>query len=383
MRFRHRDGSVVHLGYAGTVHPAADLDELVRWLDGCAGTARADLGVPVLGVGLWLVSPLADRLANSPVALRRLRRALVRNQLEVVSLNGVAHSLYSDPIVGAKVYCPDWTDSERLRYTVDLVDILAELMPPDAEYGSVSTLPLAWREPWSKARDAAARVAFDRLEFHLDRTERRTGRKIRIAVEPEPGCVLEMVGQAAGWLNRYTSPDAGKSKIGLGLDSCHLAVGFEEPDAAFETLWRDGVDIVKAQLSAAPQLVDPSDSAGRQALADLGDPKYLRQVREWCGPGVDDVDLSYQLSGHACWRMHAHIAAHVAPPPPLTATNAVLDECLKRLVGGGHPLAHHLESETYTWPRPPRTRVQLAKRLVKELEWLRDRLTALGLVQIL
>lgn len=383
MRFRHRDGSVVHLGYSATVLPATDLDELIKWLDGCAGVARAELGVPTLGIGLWLVSPLADRLANSPVALRRLQRALTRHKLEVVSLNGVAHSAFVDKVVGSKVYCPDWTDTERLRYTVDLVDILAELLPPDAEYGSISTLPLAWREPWSKQRDAATRVAFDRLEFHLDRTERRTGRRIRIAVEPEPGCVLEMVGQAAGWLSDYVSPDAGKSRIGLGLDTCHLAVQFEEPGPAFETLWRAGVDVVKAQLSVAPQLVDPSDGAGRQVLADLSDPKYLRQVREWCGPGVDDVDLAYQLSGHACWRMHAHIAAHEPPPAPLTATTAVLDECLNRMVGGGHPMTHHLESETYTWTRQPRTRAQLAKRIVGELQWLRDRLTGLGLQEIL
>src|SRR5690242_5117236 len=224
MRFRHRDGSTVHLGYSATVLPATDLDELIKWLDGCAGVARTELGVPTLGIGLWLVSPLADRLANSPIALRKLQRALARQRLEVVSLNGVAHSAFVDKVVGSKVYCPDWTDTERLRYTVDLVDILPELLPPDAPYGSVSTLPLAWREPWSKQRNEATRVAFDRLEFHLDRTERRTGRRIWIAVEPEPGCVLEMVGQAAGWLSNYVSPDAGKSRIGLGLDTCHLAV---------------------------------------------------------------------------------------------------------------------------------------------------------------
>jgi hypothetical protein len=117
-------------------------------------------------------------------------------------------------------------------------------------------------------------------------------------------------------------------------------------------------------------------------LGQLGVPKYLRQVREWGGPGVDDVAQSYQLSGHAAWRMHAHLAAHAAPPAPLSVTTGVLGDCLARLVGGGHPLTHHLESEVYVWPHAPRTQQALAKRVAKELSWLRDRLTALGLDEV-
>jgi len=36
----------------------------------------------------------------------------------------------------------------------------------------------------------------------------------------------------------------------------------------------------------------------------------------------------------------------------------------------------------YVWPRAPRTQQALAKRIAKELGWLRDRLTALGLDQV-
>jgi hypothetical protein len=379
MRFRHRDGSTVHLGYCATVHPAGELDELIAGLDDCAGPVRAALDVPVLGLGLWFPHQVADRLANSPSSLSKLRRSLHRNRLEVVTLNGTPHAHFTDKVVGSKLYCPDWTDPERLRYTLDLVDVLAELLPADASYGSISTVPLAWRVPWSKARNRAAREAFDRVEQHLARTETRTGRTIRLAVETEPGCVLEMIGQAAAWLDRYSSPYGGTSRIGLGLDACHLAVQFEEPADVFQTLWRAGVDVVKGQLSVAPTLVDPSDAAARYALSQLGTPKYLRQMREWGGPGVDDVAQAYQLSGHAAWRMHAHLPAHSVPPDGLSVTTGVLDDCLTRLVGGGHPLTHHLESEVYVWPRG---RHSSAKRITKELAWLRDRLTDLGLQEI-
>src|SRR5438552_3188299 len=144
MRFRHRDGSTVHLGYCATVHPAADLDELIAGLDGCASAVRSALDVPTLGIGLLFPHRLADRLANSPASLSKLRRALRRNRLEVVTLNGIPHANFTDKVVGAKLYCPDWTDPERLRYTLDLIDVLADLMPGDAPYGSISTVPLAW-----------------------------------------------------------------------------------------------------------------------------------------------------------------------------------------------------------------------------------------------
>ncbi len=65
MRFRHPDGSTVHLAYCTNVHPAEDLDGVIAQLDGCSRLVRKELDVPVLGVGLWLAHTLADRLANS------------------------------------------------------------------------------------------------------------------------------------------------------------------------------------------------------------------------------------------------------------------------------------------------------------------------------
>jgi hypothetical protein len=57
----------------------------------------------------------------------------------------------------------------------------------------------------------------------------------------------------------------------------------------------------------------------------------------------------------------------------------VMDDCLARLVGGGHPLTHHLESEVYGWPQPPTTEQQLARLIAAELAALRDRLVDLRL----
>jgi sugar phosphate isomerase/epimerase len=381
MRFRHPDGSIVHLAYCTNVHPAEELEGVIAQLDGCSSQVRKHLKVPVLGIGLWLANTLADRLANSPIALSRLARALDRNGLEVVTLNGFPYSGFHDRVVGKKVYQPDWTERARLDYTLDLVKVLGELMPADAAYGSISTLPLAWRTPWTRSRDAQARQAFDRLDEHLDRVQARTGRRIRVAVEPEPGCVLEMVPQAANWLTPY----AETGRVGICLDTCHLAVQFEEPAKTFAVLADAKVGIVKSQVSAALHVASPWDPVARELLAEFAEPKFLHQTREYGGPGVDDLDLIGELSGHASWRVHFHVPVHAPPRPPLTSTTDVLDDCLKELVGGPHPLTHHLESETYTWsvlPSPPKGQQELAEGIAGELGWLRDRLVALGLTPL-
>lgn len=378
MRFRHPDGSLVHLAYCTNVHPAEDLDGVIAQLDGCSALVRKELDVPVLGVGLWLAHQLAEQLANSSDALHRLRQALLRNGLEVVTLNGFPYAGFHDEVVGKKVYLPDWTQPERLHYTRNLVDVLAQLLPPDAAYGSISTLPLAWRDPWSVDQDTLARAAVSRLEMHLARTEESTGRQIRVAFEPEPGCVIELVPQGAEWLSPYGEG----GRIGLCLDTCHLAVQFEDPASAFAVLDRAGVPVVKSQVSAALHVADPGDAEARRLLAEFAEPKFLHQTRERGGRGIDNLDALDQLAGSDAWRVHFHVPVHAAPRPPLSSTTDVLEDSLAHLVGGAHPRTLHLESETYTWsvlPVSPRDTAELASGIAGELAWLRSRITALGL----
>lgn len=362
MRFRHRDGSTVHLAYCTNVHPAEDLDGVIGQLDGCAAAVRAQLDVPVLGVGLWLAHDLAALLARDPAALKRLAEALDRCGLEVVTLNGFPYAGFHDEVVGKKVYLPDWSQPERLAYTLDLVEVLTQLLPDDASYGSISTLPLGWRTSWSPERDELARKAIGRLADRLGR--------IRLAIEPEPGCAIETVTQAGAWLSAYDA-----RQVGVCVDTCHLAVQFEDPADVLPS-----VEVVKSQVSAALHVEHPGEA--RELLAEFAEPKFLHQTRERGGPQVDNLDEVSALPGLAPWRVHFHVPVHAQPRPPLASTTDVLDDALAELVGGPAPRTHHLESETYTWsvlPDPPRDTAELAAGIAAELAWLRDRLVAHGL----
>lgn len=385
MRFQHPDGSTVHLAYCTNVHPAETLDGVVAQLAAHCEPVRRRLSAERLGIGLWLARDAVGALGADPGALRRLRRELDRRKLEVVTLNGFPYQGFGARQVKHRVYRPDWTDPERLRYTSELAGLLARLLPPDVTEGTVSTLPLAWRAGFDEAAAATAHTALSELARRLDRLEEETGRSIRVALEPEPGCAVETTADALAPLAALPG-----HRIGLCLDTCHLATSFEEPAAALSALERAGIDVPKVQLSAALHAGDPGDPAVRSALAAFDEPRFLHQTRARAQDrlhGTDDLGqalVAGALPEGVPWRSHFHVPLHAPPAPPLSSTLDVLGQALAVLVGGARARSRHLEVETYTWQAlpaamRPATDAQLADGIAAELAFAVDLLTALGL----
>ncbi|MEW2289142.1 metabolite traffic protein EboE [Streptomyces sp. NPDC047841] len=385
MRFRHRDGSLVHLAYCTNVHPAETLADIVAQFDRYAVPVRERLGVPVLGLGLWLARDAARELAARPERTAWLAAQLRRRGLEVVTLNAFPYAGFHQPRVKKAVYLPDWTDRRRLDYTLDCARVLAGLLPDDVAYGSVSTLPLGWRDPWTAGRQAAALALLDELAEGLAALHRELGRTVRVGLEPEPGCVVETTGQAAlawnGLDHRW---------LGVCLDTCHLAVQFEEPQAALGTLAGAGLPVVKAQLSRALRVDRPDLDTVREALGRYAEPRFLHQTRtrapDGTVRGTDDLAgaLDGALDREGPWRVHFHIPLHADPAPPLHATGPTLTGALDALVGGERARVRHLEVETYTWTvlpagEQPAGPDGLAAGIAAELAWAADALVAAGL----
>jgi len=377
VRLRHPDGSVLHLAYCSNVHPADDLDGVAAQLERYAARVRERLDAPVLGVGLWVAAPaLADA-----AAAERLRAQLDRLGLEVVTLNGFPYTAFHAPVVKLEVYRPNWADEQRRDYTLGLARLLARLLPDDVAEGSISTLPLGWRTEWDAADQAAGRLALEQVAFGLGEIEDRTGKRIRLALEPEPGCTIETVAQASEFLAGL-APEW----IGLCLDACHLAVQFERADGALAQLAEVGVPVVKAQVSSALRVPDPGGAAGRAFLDDFAEPRFLHQVRERVGAavaGTDDLPeaLDGGLPADTEWRVHFHVPVHAAEH----TTQDELEATLAALAGGPAPVTRHLEVETYTWgvlPDGPGGDDGLVEGLAAELAWTRDRLVALGAEEI-
>ncbi|RSS31062.1 metabolite traffic protein EboE, partial [Streptomyces sp. WAC08452] len=375
MRFRHPDGSTVHLAYCTNVHPAETLDGVLAQLRDHCEPVRRRLGRDRLGIGLWLAKDAAHALATDPSALRGLRTELDRRGLEVVTLNGFPYQGFGAEEVKYRVYKPDWAHPERLEHTTALARVLAGLLPDDVSEGSVSTLPLAWRTAWDETRADKARTALATLGERLDTLHELTGRSIRIGLEPEPGCIVETTRDAIAPLGAI-----GHDRIGVCVDTCHLATSFEDPEEALDALEAAGIRIVKSQLSAALHAEHPSRLEVRDALAAFAEPRFLHQTRTTTATGglrgTDDLDEALAAGGplpdSAPWRAHFHVPLHADPAAPLTSTLPVLKSALSRLVGGARPLTRHLEVETYTWQAlpaqlRPRGRAQLTDGIAAEL----------------
>lgn len=361
----------MHLSYCTNVHPAEDLDGVIRQLDAYAGPARRAAGLDRLGVGLWLPAPLAARLATDPAALDRLRAALEANGLEVRTLNAFPYEAFHAEVVKLDVYRPDWTDPARLDFTVDAARVLAELLPPGAE-GSISTLPLGWRDGWDDDADRAATATLSALGAELRAIRAETGRVIRLAIEPEPGCVLDDVDDVVAWLDSHRDR-VDLDHVGVCLDTCHLAVSFADPAAAVARIADAGIRVVKVQASAALHVERPADADARRAVAAYAEDRYLHQVREGAPSGVIRVDdlpeALADLPAAGPWRVHFHVPLHLEPEAPLASTTGVLREALAAVRRVQDVDELHVDVETYTWSVLPGPEVDLVEGIAAELRW--------------
>lgn len=388
MRLLHPDGTVVHLGYGTNVLPAEDVDGLVAQAVGTGGRIRDVLGErgPV-ALGLWLPAAAAHRLAADPDGCRRVRDRLAERGVEVVTVNAFPYAAFQDAVVKHAVYVPTWATHDRLDYTLAAARVLAGLLPDDADHGSISTLPLAWHAPWSDADQRAAERHLADLATGLAALADETGRRVVVGVEPEPGCVVETLDEA---VERLATVD--RDWIGVCLDLCHLAVGFDEADRALALLDDAGLRVVKAQPASALVVDDPAAADARRALASYAEDRFLHQVRQARPDGgglAARDDLPEALGGadplatDAPWRVHFHVPVHADPAAPLRTGRDELRASLAALLGGPVARVDHLEVETYTWSvlpgGGPADDDALAQGLAAELAWVRDELLALGL----
>jgi sugar phosphate isomerase/epimerase len=274
------------LCYCANVHPGESLADVLASLRRFAGPVRRELGVDSMGIGLWLSRRALDEVRAQ--GLEALRETLQAERLFVFTMNGFPYGNFQGEIVKREVYRPDMTTDARREYLYQCAEVLAALMPADVNEGTISTLPLGHRDEVGGERLDAAGRQLVRLAADLARLCDRTGRRVRVCLEPEPGCIVETTPQAVQ-LFLQTLPHAAaasgvpedvlRAHLGVSFDTCHQAVLFEEPRAAFDAFAATGIRVGKVQLSSALVVSDPSRPETREALRRFDEPRFLHQVR--------------------------------------------------------------------------------------------------------
>ncbi|MDB5313314.1 MAG: hypothetical protein JWO38_7516 [Gemmataceae bacterium] len=358
--------SPLPLGYCTNVHPGRSVAEVLAGLDRYTVPVRDRVGRPI-AAGLWLARPVVDELLAEPDGVARFADGLAARGLTCHTLNAFPYGDFHAARVKENVYLPDWARPERLTYTTECAVVLGALLPDETE-GSISTLPLGFKgfDHPADFLDVAARQLAD-CAVWLDRLRGEIGRVVRLAVEPEPVCLLETTAEAIAFFDRLWQlagprEDVVREHIGLCFDVCHQAVEFEDVAQSVRALDRAGVRINKVQISCAIELDRPGENRdGRAALRRYVEPRYLHQTFARLGSGrqVRAVDLTEELlaapgpefAAAECWRVHFHVPVDADRLGPLGTTKPAVAEALAAVAGLDY--APHLEVETYTWEVMP------------------------------
>ncbi|HMO14595.1 MAG TPA: metabolite traffic protein EboE [Pirellulaceae bacterium] len=414
------------IGYCTNIHAGESLDAVINNLRSISsGVRQVVTGVEPLPVGLWL-SQLAAVEAERQVD--RLRRVLDELQIIPFTFNAFPFGNFHNEFVKHDVYRPDWTTAERLEYTRRIAR-LGDQLAPVGQVLSISTLPLGWPSDDSESIISRSVNNLHALAKDLAQIEAKSGRRIILAIEPEPGCILQTSADIVElFQNRLPQGCSAAEReiisrhLGVCHDVCHAAVMFENQADVLHEYRKAGISIGKVQVSAAIEYDWTDDVQTReQLLIDLtqfAEQRYLHQTvyrglqhpvtNIPCATEIDDLlffeDLPQALAalpelGPGQLRSHFHVPIYVEKFGTIRSTQANIETCLTSLFGFSEDpieanslprsasthnrtlqtnqaikFTGHLEVETYTWQVSPQSIRQrsLVDSIASELIWLQQ-----------
>lgn len=388
----------LYLGYSTNVHRSENLKQIYRFLGRFTiPVKRRVFGEQPGGLELRLGIGAARDLLARP---RRdeFRSHLEEAGLEIFSINAFPLHDFQARRVKQDVYAPSWDHKERVRWTNQICDILASLLP-EGRPGSVSTLGGTYRF-WKHTPATFAKIARNYLEVlgHLEDLQDETGRDIVLAAEPEPDTTFEIASDVISFVEDHLIPTAcqdrtwkrrhgSRQKIEevvrrrftVNLDTCHFSVLFHSPAEALGAFKRAGVAVGKLHITNAPALRSPHRSpSGYRTLRGMNEPRYLHQFcgrdsngeQIWRGRDLDELPRQLSRDKHPNLdelRTHFHVPLYLKRYKNLRTTREETAEAVKRTVR--EKLCRHLVIETYTWPVLARED-QLIRGITAEFRWL-------------
>ncbi len=394
-----------HLTYCTKVHPGCGWEELFGNLRALLPklSGRLAPGKP-FGLGLRL-SATESRELLAREQLARFREFLDQHGIYVFTLNGFPYGDLAGQPVKEEIFAPDWRADTRLDYTLRLVEILARLLPEGLE-GGISTVPLSYRAWMAADPQALEQITANlvRLTARLIEMEAESGKLIHLDIEPEPDGALERCQEVVDFFQEWLRPrgtqdlartagiavDAARRRLlrhlRVCLDTCHMAVAFEDPATALTALHQAGIQVGKVQVTAGLEVEVPDSSGARAELARQLEPftrsPYLHQVRARRDGGrcrqFPDLWQALALMDRCPegqWCIHYHMPLFVERYQALASTRQVTLEVLALLKT--QKFCPHLEIETYTWEwLPPDLKRDLLESLTEEYLWVLEAMGA-------
>lgn len=403
VRVGSEPGEFFHLTYCTNVHPGNGWSEVYANLQQYGPALKQRLAPDhPFGIGLRLSGKESRELLCGD-RLQQLLQFLQEQGLYVFTLNGFPYGPFHRLPVKADVYRPDWLEDERVQYTLHLIEILAFLLPDGVE-GSISTCPLSYKM-FSRENGGSelAPAYWESITYNivriaevLVRLKQECGKFICLALEPEPDCLLENSDEVVQFYTDWLLTIGAKmlanalaiaqeearahllEHISVCLDTCHMAVAYEDPAAVLERFEPIGIKVGKVQLSSALKVTFPDDESRRagisRALAPFAETTYLHQVVQQNHDGTFQhyPDLVMPCASDcyvAQWRIHFHVPLFIPRFSCLQSTQDTIIAMLKLLTQ--KRFCRHLEIETYTWNvLPDGLKTDLSSMIAREYAWV-------------
>lgn len=397
-------GGLGHLTYSTLVHPGDTWDQMWASLQTFVPKVKARLSPnDPFGVCLRLSARSAQTLVSDATARTTLRQYLADHDMYLYTANAFPYGSFKGAVVKQQVYEPDWRSEERTTYTKQVAEVLAAVAP-DGITPSIQSPPLGFK-PRVTGPDVVESFTSHVLEVtaHLIEIERRTGKTVTLALEPEPYCFLETTdeviayfgehlysGRAAVRLSQLSGLPVDESiaalrrHVGVVFDICHQAIEYEDITVSLQRLVDAGIPIMKLQQAAAIHVPVVTQQAV-DALKKYSDTIYLTQTIERRNGtltkylNLEDAFAAWQADpGPREWRVHIHVPVFLDDLGPFRTTRFAIEDALK--FHQRTPLSRHLEVETYTWDVLPDSLKtgDIVDYVCRELQWVKEQLLPVG-----
>lgn len=366
-------GTLGHLTYSTLVHAGDNWDQMRASVEEFVPQVKKRLGVEgKFGVSLRISGDSQKTLSESAEARSDLKKFLDDEGLYVFTINAFPFGPFKGQRVMERVYEPDWTTNQRVEYTKSIADILVEITDPDTS-PSIQTAPLAFA-PNVSDDNYIARFTTSVFEVlaHLYHLEARTGRRVKLSIEPEPACYLETTDETVAFFKERMYAPTGvaelaniaqiplseaegaiKRYLGIVFDIGHQSVGFEDIPQSLKKLVNAGIPIFKLQEAAALWVESLSLDIVPE-LRRFTDTIYLSQTSLKTADGiVKYLNLGEALDAYVAnpvpteMRTHFHVPVFLEEIGPFKTTRFAVQQALA--MHRKQPLSDHLEIETYTW----------------------------------
>jgi sugar phosphate isomerase/epimerase len=389
-----------HLTYSTLVHPGDTWSEMWNSLTTYVPQVKQRVcPQDPFGVSLRLSASSAATLTADASERAKLKRFLDENDLYLYTVNAFPYGEFKNTLVKERVYEPDWRSDERAEYTMQVADILAEVSPSDVD-PTIQSPPLGFKPRVTGpdvVREYTRQVV--RVVAHLVKLERRTGSKVRLALEPEPYCFLETTAEALDYFGNHLYADASvaelarqtelnesdaaaalRDHLGMVYDICHQAVEFEDIGASLQALADAGIPVFKLQEAAAVRTPEVTQEKV-DALRRFADTVYLTQtVEKRDGKltrflNLEDAFEAWESDpGPREWRTHFHVPVFLDDLGEFKTTRFAIEDALR--FHKANKLSPQLEIETYTWDVLPEhlKTGDIVDYVEMELDWVRDQL---------